>query len=170
MTAVRVYEVGPRDGLQNEPETVPTPAKLELIGRLAVAGLSQIEVTSFVSPRWIPQLADADALVPLLPALPGVEYGALVPNAEGYARTAPLGRAKELHGQLLLVHGTADDNVHAENTMRMADALQQAGKPFRLMLYPGQRHTFTDPLATRHLRALMLEFVEDTLLDSARRP
>jgi hydroxymethylglutaryl-CoA lyase len=81
-----VYEVGPRDGLQNEAGTVPTPAKLELIERLALSGLRSIEVTSFVSPRWIPQLADADDLVPLLPALPGVVYGALVPNLEGYER------------------------------------------------------------------------------------
>jgi hydroxymethylglutaryl-CoA lyase len=86
VTALTVYEVGPRDGLQNEPETIPTAAKLELIERLAVAGLRRIEVTSFVSPRWIPQLADADALAPLLPELPGLVYSALVPNAEGYQR------------------------------------------------------------------------------------
>jgi hydroxymethylglutaryl-CoA lyase len=86
VTAPSVYEVGPRDGLQNEAGTVPTPAKLELIERLALSGLRRIEVTSFVSPRWIPQLADADDLVPLLPALPGVVYGALVPNLEGYER------------------------------------------------------------------------------------
>jgi hydroxymethylglutaryl-CoA lyase len=107
VTAVRVYEVGPRDGLQNEPETVPTAAKLELIGRLAVAGLRRIEVTSFVSPRWIPQLADADALVPLLPALPGVEYGALVPNAEGYARFRAAG---ELRVAAFFVSASATHN------------------------------------------------------------
>lgn len=86
MTAPILQEVGPRDGLQNEAGTLPTPAKLELIERLALSGLRRIEVTSFVSPRWIPQLADADDLVPLLPALPGVVYGALVPNLEGYER------------------------------------------------------------------------------------
>jgi hydroxymethylglutaryl-CoA lyase len=83
---VTVYEVGPRDGLQNEPETVPTAAKLELVQRLALAGLRRIEVTSFVSPKWIPQLADGDALAGLLPDFPGVVYSALVPNLRGYER------------------------------------------------------------------------------------
>jgi hydroxymethylglutaryl-CoA lyase len=83
---VCIYEVGPRDGLQNEPETVPTDAKLELVRRLAGAGLARIEVTSFVSPKWIPQLADSDALAAGLPDLPGVRFSALVPNEQGYAR------------------------------------------------------------------------------------
>ena len=88
MTApgVCIYEVGPRDGLQNEPETVATEAKLELVRRLAAAGLQRIEVTSFVSPKWIPQLADSDALAAALPELPGVRFSALVPNEQGYAR------------------------------------------------------------------------------------
>jgi hydroxymethylglutaryl-CoA lyase len=64
---VLIYEVGPRDGLQNEPDSVPTPAKHELVRRLAAAGLRRIEVTSFVSPKWIPQLADADELAGMLP-------------------------------------------------------------------------------------------------------
>jgi hydroxymethylglutaryl-CoA lyase len=81
-----VLEVGPRDGLQNEPDAVPTSAKRELIARLAAAGLRRIEVTSFVSPKWIPQLADADALAASLPVVPGVTYSALVPNEKGYAR------------------------------------------------------------------------------------
>ncbi len=83
---VCIYEVGPRDGLQNEPETVPTEAKLELVRRLAAAGLARIEVTSFVSPKWIPQLADSDALAAALPEIPGVRFSALVPNEQGYAR------------------------------------------------------------------------------------
>ena len=83
---VCIYEVGPRDGLQNEPETVPTAAKLELVRRLAAAGLRRIEVTSFVSPKWIPQLADGEALAAALPEKPGVRYSALVPNEQGYAR------------------------------------------------------------------------------------
>ncbi len=88
---VVVYEVGPRDGLQNEPDTIPTPAKLELITRLGVAGLRRIEVTSFVSPRWIPQLGDSEALAEILPALPGVVYSALVPNEAGYDRLRAAG-------------------------------------------------------------------------------
>jgi hydroxymethylglutaryl-CoA lyase len=85
--------VGPRDGLQNEPDPVATPDKRELILRLATAGLRWIEVTSFVSPRWIPQLADADALAGALPEIPGVVYSALVPNEKGYERFHDAGGA-----------------------------------------------------------------------------
>jgi len=83
---VRVYEVGPRDGLQNEAVTLPLAAKLELLRRLATAGLRSIEVTSFVSPRWIPQLADADEVAAALERHPGVSYSALVPNEAGFER------------------------------------------------------------------------------------
>ena len=81
-----VYEVGPRDGLQNEPETVATAAKAELVGRLAAAGLARIEVTSFVSPKWIPQLTDADELCRIVARPPSATYSALVPNEAGYER------------------------------------------------------------------------------------
>ena len=81
--AVTLYEVGPRDGLQNEAGSVSTDDKLQLVQRLALAGLRRIEVTSFVSPKWIPQLADSAELAGLLPAFPGTRYSALVPNLEG---------------------------------------------------------------------------------------
>jgi hydroxymethylglutaryl-CoA lyase len=84
--AITVYEVGPRDGLQNEAATVPTAEKLALVRALGEAGLTRIEATSFVSPRWIPQLGDADILVPALPRLPGLSYVVLVPNAKGLER------------------------------------------------------------------------------------
>jgi hydroxymethylglutaryl-CoA lyase len=83
---VTVYEVGPRDGLQNEAVTVPTADKLALIRALAEAGLRRIEASSFVSPRWIPQLADAADVTAALPALPGVSYVVLVPNGKGLER------------------------------------------------------------------------------------
>ena len=91
---VGIYEVGPRDGLQNESEFVPTPAKLELIARLVAAGLSRVEVASFVSPRWIPQLADADELAAGLPPSPHATYGALVPvkSPRSCCQTAATGR------------------------------------------------------------------------------
>jgi hydroxymethylglutaryl-CoA lyase len=83
---VGLYEVGPRDGLQNEAGIVATADKVTLVTKLAAAGLREIEVTSFVSPRWIPQLADADAVAKAVPRKAGVRYGALVPNAAGYER------------------------------------------------------------------------------------
>jgi hydroxymethylglutaryl-CoA lyase len=83
---VCIYEVGLRDGLQNEAETVPTAAKRELLERLIAAGLRRIEVTSFVSPKWMPQLADADELAAGVTAQQGVVFSALVPNEPGYDR------------------------------------------------------------------------------------
>jgi len=83
---VTVYEVGPRDGLQNEAARVATGDKLALLRALADAGLPRIEATSFVSPKWIPQLADAEAVVAALPRRPPVGWVVLVPNAQGLAR------------------------------------------------------------------------------------
>ena len=88
---VRVYEVGPRDGLQNEAAPIPTDAKIRFIDLLADAGLREIEVTSFVSPKAIPQLADADALMASLDRRPGVRYPVLVPNARGMDRAEAAG-------------------------------------------------------------------------------
>lgn len=83
---VRIREVGPRDGLQNEPGFVPTAIKLEWIDRLAESGLTYIEVTSFVSPKWIPPLADAEEVAAGLRRREGVTYAALVPNMRGLER------------------------------------------------------------------------------------
>jgi hydroxymethylglutaryl-CoA lyase len=88
---VRIYEVGPRDGLQNEATQIALDTKLELIERLVAAGLKEIEATSFVSPKAIPQLADADELVPQLPRDAGVRYPVLVPNERGMARAEAAG-------------------------------------------------------------------------------
>lgn len=86
---VRVIEVGPRDGLQNELTPIPTPAKAEFVRRLFDAGLREIEATSFVSPKWVPQLGDAEELWPMLP--PGALCSALVPNAKGLDRAIQVG-------------------------------------------------------------------------------
>jgi len=88
---VRVVEVGPRDGLQNEPGIVPTAVKIELIERLAAAGLPAVESTSFVSPRWIPQLADAGDVLAGLARRSGTAYPALVPNLKGLERALEAG-------------------------------------------------------------------------------
>ena len=83
---VRIVEVGPRDGLQNEDTPIPTEAKVELIDRLSTSGLTHIEVTAFVSPARIPQLADAEEVCKRIERKPGVTYSALVPNVKGFER------------------------------------------------------------------------------------
>jgi hydroxymethylglutaryl-CoA lyase len=88
---VRIYEVGPRDGLQNEAGAVTLGAKQRYVELLLAAGLRDIEATSFVSPRAIPQLADADMLLPSLPRRAGVRYPVLVPNLRGLERAATAG-------------------------------------------------------------------------------
>jgi hydroxymethylglutaryl-CoA lyase len=93
--SVRIVEVGPRDGLQNEKAIVPTPAKVELIDRLSATGLQCIEATSFVSPKWVPQLADATEVMAAIDRRPGVRYPVLVPNLQGYERALAAG-AKDI--------------------------------------------------------------------------
>jgi len=89
--AVRIVEVGPRDGLQNEEAVVPADAKVAFIEALAAAGLQVVEATSFVSPRAIPQLADADEVFPRIDRRPGVRYPVLVPNLRGLERAEAAG-------------------------------------------------------------------------------
>jgi hydroxymethylglutaryl-CoA lyase len=92
-TAVRIVEVGPRDGLQNEANPIPTPTKIALVERLAAAGLPVVEATSFVSPKWVPQLADAAQVYAGIAKRPGVDYPVLVPNLQGYERARACGVA-----------------------------------------------------------------------------
>jgi hydroxymethylglutaryl-CoA lyase len=82
-SAVTLIEVGPRDGLQNEREPVPTEAKVELVHRLQAAGCREIEVTSYVSPKWVPQMADNHAVMSGIARAPGVRYAVLTPNLKG---------------------------------------------------------------------------------------
>lgn len=104
---IRLHEVSPRDGLQNEPEIVSTDAKVALIERIVVAGFRDVEVTSFVSARFIPQLADAAEVVARLPQVEGARYWALVPNPVGLERAFECGirhvatfmSASETHNQ-----------------------------------------------------------------------
>lgn len=83
---VRIVEVGPRDGLQNEPSIVPTDVKVELIDKLSRSGLKSIEVTSFVSPKWVPQMSDHTEILQRITKYPEVNYSVLVPNMKGLAR------------------------------------------------------------------------------------
>lgn len=108
-SSVRIHEVGPRDGLQNEQAVVPVEDKAEFIHRLHGAGLSIVEATSFVRPEWVPQLADAEELMPLLVDLPdSLRLPVLVPNAHGLRRAA--------------AHGCRDVAVFASATESFAQA------------------------------------------------
>ena len=88
---VRIVEVGPRDGLQNEKAVLPADVKIALIDRLSSTGLATIEATSFVSPKWVPQLADAAEVFQGIRKVPGVSYPVLVPNEQGYRRAREAG-------------------------------------------------------------------------------
>ena len=90
-TFVRIVEVGPRDGLQNESSIIATADKIALIDRLSATGLRSIEVTSFVSPKWVPQLSDAAEVFAGITRRPGVHYPVLVPNEQGYERARAAG-------------------------------------------------------------------------------
>ena len=127
---VSVYEVGPRDGLQNEQATVPLDGKVALIVALVDAGLRRIEVGSFVSPTWIPQLADSDLLLPRLPQRAGVSYSSLVPNRKGLARALAAGAkevavfvsASEAHSRKNLNMGIEESLVEARAVVAQATA------------------------------------------------
>ena len=107
---VSIYEVSPRDGLQNEALPIPLEGKRELIHALIAAGLKRIELTSFVSPRWVPQLADAEELARDFKAPPGVTLSALCPNAKGFERARAAGL------QEIAVFMSASETHNRKNT------------------------------------------------------
>ena len=106
---VRIVEVGPRDGLQNEKQIVSTDTKVELIARLGVAGLPAIEATSFVSPKWVPQMGDNAEVMARIARLPGVDYPVLTPNLKGFEAALAAG-AKEV-----AVFGAASESFSQKN-------------------------------------------------------
>jgi hydroxymethylglutaryl-CoA lyase len=119
---VRIYEVGPRDGLQNEARPIPTTTKARFIALLGEAGLTEIEATSFVAPRAIPQLADADDLLATLDRAPGVRYPVLVPNERGMARAEAAGA-----DALAVFTATTDAFTRANIEMTVDESLAAAG-------------------------------------------
>ena len=86
---VKLVEVGPRDGLQNEKQQVPAAVKVELVHRLQDAGLTEIEVTSFVSPKWVPQMSDNADVMAGVQRKSGVRYSVLIPNMQGFEAINP---------------------------------------------------------------------------------
>lgn len=107
---VRIFEVGPRDGLQNEASPVPTAAKIELIHRLQDAGVSIIEATAFVSPKWVPQMADNAKVMAGIRRKPGVSYPVLVPNMKGLDAAITAG------AEVAVVFGAATESFSQRNT------------------------------------------------------
>jgi hydroxymethylglutaryl-CoA lyase len=112
---VTIYEVGPRDGLQNEQSTVPVEVKAEFLARLADAGLQVIEATSFVHPTWVPQLADAEQLLERLRPVDGVRYPVLVPNERGLDRALAKGIRE------IAIFGSATETFAQRNLNRSVD-------------------------------------------------
>ena len=108
---VRIVEVGPRDGLQNEQQTVSTETKLELIRRLIAAGLRDVEAASFVSPKWVPQMADHAAIMAGLPEAPGVAFPVLTPNLQGYEAAVAAG-AKQVAVFASASEGFSQKNIN----------------------------------------------------------
>lgn len=164
MPEVRLLEVGPRDGLQNEPDVIPTEVKIEYVRRLAAAGLRRIEVTSFVSPRWVPQLADASEVLAGLD-LPGVELSVLVPNQKGLERALEAGvkrialfaAASETFSRKNLNRGIAESLEDYRPVARQALA---AGLSLRGYLSTCFVCPFEGPVAPARVAALTAELLE----------
>ncbi len=119
-SSVRIVEVGPRDGLQNEKGEVPTAIKLELIERLADAGLQSIEATAFVSPKWIPQMADHTEVLERIRRKPGVSYPVLTPNLKGFEAARAAGATE------VAVFGAASEAFSKKNiNCSIAESLER---------------------------------------------
>jgi hydroxymethylglutaryl-CoA lyase len=117
---VRIVEVGPRDGLQNEPGEVPTAVKLELIERLADAGLPAVEATAFVSPKWVPQMADHTEVLERIRRRPGVSYPVLTPNLKGFEAARAAGATE------VAVFGAASEAFSRKNiNCSIAESLER---------------------------------------------
>ena len=117
---VRIVEVGPRDGLQNEKQEVATPVKLELIERLAEAGLPAVEATAFVSPKWIPQMADHTEVLERIRRRPGVAYPVLTPNLKGFEAARAAGAGE------VAIFGAASESFSKKNiNCSIAESLER---------------------------------------------
>ena len=120
MNSVKIVEVGPRDGLQNEPREVPTDVKLELIERLAAAGLASVEATAFVSPKWVPQMADHTEVLERIRRKPGVSYPVLTPNLKGFEAARAAGATE------VAIFGAASESFSRRNiNCSIAESLER---------------------------------------------
>lgn len=165
MKRVRVYEVGPRDGLQNEKAIIAIDSKIALIDLLSEVGFDRIEATSFVSPKWVPQLADAEAVLGGIRRRPGVTYAALTPNLKGFERALAAGAGE------VAIFGAASETFSQKNiNCSIAESLErfapvtaaaaEAGVPVRGYVscvvacpYEGE----IDPQAVRDVAARLID-------------
>jgi hydroxymethylglutaryl-CoA lyase len=133
---VEIFEVGPRDGLQNEKRAIPAREKIALVNRLSKAGFRRIEVASFVSPKWVPQMADGAEVLAGIARAPGVRYAALAPNLKGYERARAAG-ADEVAIFGAASEGFSRANINAsiaeslERFAPVAEAARADGIPVR---------------------------------------
>ena len=136
MAEVEIYEVGPRDGLQNEARAIPTAEKVALIDLLSRAGFRHVEAASFVSPRWVPQMGDAAAVMAGIARAPGVAYAALAPNLRGYEGARAAG-VDEVAIFASASEGFSRANINAsvaeslERFAPVAEAARADGMPLR---------------------------------------
>lgn len=131
---VRIVDVGPRDGLQAEPGMVPTEAKVELIHRLADAGIPAVEAGAFVSPKWVPQMADSEAVLNAIKRRPGTVYPVLVPNMKGFER------AQAANVTEIATFSAASETFSQKNTnCSIAESLERAGPVCDAALAAGMR-------------------------------
>ncbi|NWZ74296.1 HMGCL protein, partial [Acrocephalus arundinaceus] len=126
---VKVVEVGPRDGLQNEKNVVPTPVKINLINMLSETGLQVIEATSFVSPKWVPQMADHTEVMQGINKLPGISYPVLTPNLKGFQAAVAAG-AKEvsIFGAASELFTKKNINCSIEESLERFDEVMKAAR------------------------------------------
>ncbi len=133
---ITIFEVGARDGLQNEKVMIPTAQKIELINRLSECGFTKIEATAFVSPKWVPQMADASEVMAGIKRRPEIQYAVLTPNMRGYEA------AKAANSDEVAIFGSASEgfsqaNVNAsiaetiERFIPITEAAEQDGVPVR---------------------------------------
>jgi hydroxymethylglutaryl-CoA lyase len=162
---IRIVEVGPRDGLQNEAATVPTDVKVAFVDALSDTGVPEIEVSSFVSPKWVPQLADAEEVFRRIRRSAAVVYSALVPNAHGLERALAAGAEKAA------VFTAASEtfnrrNVNAsiaesiERFRSVAEGARSAGLPLRGYVSTAFHCPYEGPIGPEAVRAVALRLLE----------
>jgi hydroxymethylglutaryl-CoA lyase len=159
---VRIVEVGPRDGLQNEARPVPTEVKVAFVDALSACGFDEIEVSSFVSPKWIPQLADASEVFARIRRAPGVIYMALVPNLQGLkrARAARVDKVAVFTAASATFSRKNTNASIAETLQRFRPVVAEAGVPVRGYISTAFHCPFEGPIAPAQVLSVATSLLE----------